>query len=61
VRFANVDDEERYLIAEAAMQGFEVPSLGAKRGSGKATKNEGDWLMVAKRREPYSLGTIESR
>jgi hypothetical protein len=48
MRFADVDNEERYLIAKAGVQGFEVPSLGAERGSGEAAKNQRDRFVIAK-------------
>jgi len=61
VRFANVDDEKCYLITEATVQGFELPSLGAKRRSGKAAENQRYRLVMTKRREPRALSTPQSR
>jgi hypothetical protein len=49
MRLANVNDEERHLIAKTTVQGFEVPSLGAEGGSGKTPKDQRDWLEVAER------------
>ena len=49
MRFANINDEEGHLVTKALIQGFEVPSLGTKRGSGKAPKDEGNRFMVMER------------
>jgi hypothetical protein len=47
VRFANVDNEKRDLLIEAAMQGFELPSLGTEGRSGVAAKDERHRLVMA--------------
>jgi len=48
VRLPDIDDEELDSIAEAAVEVFEVPSLGTEGGSGIAAENQGYRLSPPK-------------
>ena len=61
MRFANVNDEEFDPVAEAAVESFEVPSLGTKRWSGVAAEDQRDWLASAKTRQSHAFGASELR
>jgi len=59
VCFANINDEERHLIAKTLIQGFQVPSLGTEGGSGKAPKDKGNRFMVTEPREAHAFVAAE--
>ena len=61
MRLADVNDEEFDFIAIAAMERFEVPSLGTKRWSCVAAEDQRDGLASAKMRQLHALGAAEYR
>ncbi len=48
MRFADINDEEFDPVGKAAMESFEVPSLGTKRWSCVAAEDQRDGLVSAK-------------